>query len=148
MKVLSIQDITINVDTKIYADPSKCNHTDALNVYKRLFDDYNQKKNTDYNSFFWGFSKLRTSDLENSIKRAIEMIGIDCSRRWKVFVLDIPDELCLETDFYNFTDEIFAYLYPKELDSHWEYIYEQRDSERQVIFPYMCQDWVMLEKII
>ena len=42
----------------------------------------------------------------------------------KVLVLEIPDELCLETDFYNFSDEIFAYQYPDELESYWDSIYD------------------------
>lgn len=55
----------------------------------------------------------------------------------KIYVLDIPSELCLETDFYNFADEIYAYQYPNEMESIWNSIYEKRNSERQVIFPYI-----------
>lgn len=60
----------------------------------------------------------------------------------KILVLDVPDKLCLETDFYNFTDEIFASQFPDELESIWDSIYEDRDSEKQVIFPYIDPEWI------
>lgn len=148
MKVLTIQstELNTNTNTRIYADPNKCNHTNALEVYKRLFNDYNQKKNTNYNSFFWAFSKLLTDNMGEAIERAFSMIGMDFTSEWKILVLNVPDELCLETDFYNFSDEIFAYQYPDELESIWESIYEKRESERQIIFPYIDPTWIMMEK--
>lgn len=147
MRVLTIQSSKLNANAKVYADPTKCNHPNALEVYKRLFNDYNQKKNVNYSSFFWGFSKLLTDNLDDAIERACDMIGTDFTSEWKVLVLDVPDELCLETDFYNFSDEIFAYQYPNELESIWESIYEQRESERQVIFPYIEPTWIVLEML-
>jgi hypothetical protein len=145
MKVLTIQSLELSINAKTYADPTKCNHPNALEVYQRLFNDYNQKKKTNYNSFFWGFSKLLTDNLEDAIERACGMIGMDFTKEWKVLVLDIPDELCLETDFYNFSDEIYAHQYPDELESYWDYIYEKRESERQVIFPYIDPKWIVQE---
>ena len=141
MKVLTIQSVDLDTSARVYADVSKCNHTNVLEVYKRLFNDYNQKHNTDYNSFFWGFTELMTDDLEEAVDRACEMIG---SYQGQVFVLEVPDELCLETDFYNFSDEIYAHMYPDELESIWDSIYEKRDSERQVIFPYIDQNMIMM----
>jgi hypothetical protein len=73
MKILTIQSDNLDVNERIFADATKCNHPDALEVYKRLFNDYNQKKNTNYDSFFWGFSELRTNNLEKTIKRACEV---------------------------------------------------------------------------
>jgi hypothetical protein len=145
MKVLTIQSSELSINTKTYADPTKCNHPNAIEVYKRLFNDYNQKKNTNYHSFFWGFSKLLTDNLDDAIERAFEMIGMDFTTEWKVLVLDVSDELCLETDFYNFSDEIYAHQYPDELESCWDYIYEERESERQVIFPYIDPAWIVQE---
>ena len=145
MKVLTIQCMDLNIETKVYANPLKCNHPNALEVYQRLFNDYNQKKSTNYNSFFWGFSKLLTNNLDEAIKRACEMIG---TYHGKVFVLEIPDELCLETDFYNFSDEIYAYEFPNELESIWESIYEERNAERQVIFPYIESNIIIMETVI
>lgn len=141
MKVLTIQSNELNVNERVYADGSKCNHTNALEVYKRLFNDYNQKKNTNYNSFFWGFTELLTDDLEEAVDRACEMIRVYDG---KVMVLDVPDELCLETDFYNFSDEIYAHMYPDELESMWDSIYEKRESERQVIFPYIDPNMILM----
>lgn len=141
MKVLTIQSTELDTTTRVYADISKCNHTNALEVYKRLFNDYNQKKNTNYNSFFWGFTELLTDDLEEAVDRACEMIGVYDG---KVMVLDMPDELCLETDFYNFSDEIYAHMYPDELESMWDSIYEKRESERQVIFPYIDPNMILM----
>ena len=145
MKVLTLQSKELNTQGRIYSDPSKCNHPDILPVYQRLFNDYNHKKSTDYKSFFWGFSKLQTNDLDYAIRRACDMIGNRCGR---VLVLEIPDELCLETDFYNFCDEIYAYRWPDELSSIWESIYENRDAERQVIFPYIDPSMIILERNI
>lgn len=121
---------------KVYADKDRCNYQEALPIYRRLFDDYNRMKETDYSSFFWGFSKLKTKDMDKAIERACHMIGKETDDS-KIYVLDIPSELCLETDFYNFADEIYAYQYPNEMESIWNSIYEKRNSERQVIFPYI-----------
>ena len=142
MKVLSIQSKKLNTGARVYADPSKCNHPEAFTVYQKLFNDYNHKKSTDHKSFFWGFSELRTNNLDYAIFRACEMIG---TRYGKALILEIPDELCLETDFYNFCDEIFAQQYPDELSSIWESIYENRDAERQVIFPYIDPEMILME---
>lgn len=147
MKILTIQSDEFYLETLkndiIYPDSSRCNHENAKEVYKHLFDDYNQKKSTSYHSFFWGFSKLLANNLEQAIERACEMIGLDSG---KVFILDIPkeyEEICLETDFYNFSDEIYAYMYPNELESIWESIYEERNSEKQVIIPYIKSSWIV-----
>lgn len=97
---------------------------------------------TDYKSFFWGFSRLFTNDLNEAIKRAKEMIGANSG---KILILEAPYELCLETDFYNFTDEIFADIYPNELESCWSSIYDKRDAEKQVIFPYIDPSMIIKE---
>ena len=142
MKILTIQSIDLNTKEKVFADPLRCNHNNAKNVYKRLFGDYNEMNHTNYKSFFWGFSRLLTNDLDEAIGRAKEMIGINSG---KILILEIPDELCLETDFYNFADEIFADMFPDELESCWSSIYEKRDSEKQVIFPYIEPSMIIKE---
>lgn len=141
MKVLTIQSDILDITRKTFADAKRCNHKDALPVYRRLFDDYNKKYGTHYESFFWGFSKLCTDDLVNAVGRACEMIGLE-EVAGQALILDVPDEICLETDFYNFSDEIYAFMYPKELESCWASIYEKRNSERQVIFPYIEPDMI------
>ncbi len=135
-RVLTIQSSDLDVSKKVYADKDRCNYQEALPIYRRLFDDYNRMKETDYSSFFWGFSKLKTKDMDKAIERACHMIGKETDDS-KIYVLDIPSELCLETDFYNFADEIYAYQYPNEMESIWNSIYEKRNSEWQVIFPYI-----------
>ena len=87
-------------------------------MYKRLFSDYNRIKGTEYEGFFWGFSELLTDDLDYAVECASAAIG---TYEGKVYVLDIPDELCLETDFYNFSNEIYANSYPEELDESFHY---------------------------
>lgn len=136
IRVLTIQSSDLDVSKKEFANKDRCNYQEALPVYRRLFDDYNRMKETNYPSFFWGFSKLKTKDMNEAIERASEMIGEEIGNS-KIYVLDIPSELCLETDFYNFADEIYAYQYPNEMESVWNSIYEKRNSERQVIFPYI-----------
>lgn len=142
MKILTIQSLDLNTKEKVFADPSKCNYNNAKNAYKRLFGDYNEMNHTNYKSFFWGFSRLLTNDLDEAIKRAKEMIGRNSG---KILILEIPDELCLETDFYNFADEIFADMFPNVLKSCWSSIYEKRDSEKQVIFPYIDPSMIIRE---
>ena len=134
MKVLTIQSLDLELTGRVFADASRCNHEHALDVYKRLFADYNNLHQTSFKSFFWGFSDLLTDDFDMAVKRACEMIG---TYQGKVLVLEVPDLICLETDFYNFSDEIFAHLYPEELESIWDSIYEKRNAEKQVIFPYI-----------
>ena len=82
--------------------------------------------------------------MDKAIERACDMIGKETDDS-KIYVLDIPSELCLETDFYNFADEIYAYQYPKEVESVWNSIYEKRNSERQVMFPYIEPSMVVGE---
>ena len=143
-RVLTIQSSDLDVSKKVYADKDRCNYQKALPIYRRLFDDYNRMKETDYSSFFWGFSKLKTKDMDKAIERACDMIGKEADDS-KIYVLDIPSELCLETDFYNFADEIYAYQYPKEVESVWNSIYEKSNSERQVMFPYIEPSMVVGE---
>lgn len=144
IRVLTIQSSDLDVSKKEFADKDRCNYQEVLPIYRRLFDDYNRMKETNYPSFFWGFSKLKTKDMNEAIERASEMIGEEIGNS-KIYVLDIPSELCLETDFYNFADEIYAYQYPNEMESIWNSIYEKRNSERQVIFPYIEPSMVVGE---
>ena len=59
-RVLTIQSSDLDVSKKVYADKDRCNYQKALPIYRRLFDDYNRMKETDYSSFFLGdFSKLK-----------------------------------------------------------------------------------------
>ena len=147
MKVLTIQSGDLEIVNRIFPDNTKCNHINALPVYQRLFEDYNTNKKTSYKGFFWAFSDLRTKDLKEAIFRAVEMIGIDISAESKeqVFILEVPDEICLVSDFYNFSDEIYAYENPGELDSMWENIYSTRKSEKQVIFPYIDESMILMQ---
>lgn len=145
MKVLTIQSKDLKISGRVFPDKTKCNHTNALPVYHRLFTNYNMKNRTDYDNFFWGFSKLRKDNLNEAVFRAAEMIGINISDKSteQILILEVPDEICLITDFYNFSDEIFAYENPNELDSAWENIYSNRDSEKQVIFPYIDEEMIV-----
>lgn len=143
MRILTIQSKELDARQITYADPSKCNHTNALPAYHHLFADYNKKKGTNYTAFFWGFSELLVDGLDKQIKRACEMIN--STGETKALVLEVPDHLCLETDFYNFSDEIYASEFPYELESVWELIYENRNSEKQVIFPYIDKSMVIME---
>ena len=136
MKILTIQSSDIDLSKKVFADGTKCNYRHALPVYKHLFSDYNDKFDTNYESFFWGFSDLLKVSTDIAIKRACEMLQTSLDNRI-ILLLDVPDNICLETDFYNFSDEIFAHEFPDELESCWESIYENRNAEKQVIFPYI-----------
>ena len=61
-----------------------------------------------------------------------------------VLLLEVPKNICLQTDFYNYTDQV----YKNECDdgsvtAEWDSIYEDRNSEKQTIFPYIMKDWVI-----
>ena len=147
MKVLTIQskklDLTFKNSDKVFPN-GNCNYPHAKPVYERLFKEYNKIKDTDYNGFFWAFSNLLTEDKDEQVKRAKGMIGMEDRKDTKVLILDIPDELCLATDFYNFADEIYAHEFPNELKSVWDSIFDVREnSETQVIFPYISKDMVV-----
>lgn len=144
MRVLTIQSKNLEIYRREYAN-GECNHENALPVYHKLFEDYNMKHKTNYNAFFWGFSKLLTNDLNEAVNNASGMIGVPEDKRASknVLILEVPDKICLETDFYNFTDEIYANEYPDELSSIWNSIYMKRESERQVIFPYIDESMVL-----
>lgn len=148
LKVLTIQSGDLNITARVFPDKTKCNYAHALPVYKRLFEDYNARKGTSYEAFFWAFSDLQTEDLSEAVYRATEMLGMSISMQSKeqVFILDVPDDLCLVTDFYNFSDEIYAYENPRELASVWENIYSDRIAEKQVIFPYF-EDSMLLMRL-
>lgn len=152
MKVLTIQsknlDLTFKENDNVFPN-GNCNYPHAKPVYERLFKEYNERKGTKYIGFFWAFSNLLTDDRNEQIKRARGMIGMESNKESKILILDIPDKLCLATDFYNFSDEIYAHEFPNELKSVWNSIFDVRgNSETQVIFPYISKDMVVevLEK--
>ena len=80
MKVLTIQskklDLTFKNSDKVFPN-GNCNYPHAKPVYERLFDEYNKRKDTDYNGFFWAFSNLLTEDKDEQFKRAKGMIGME-----------------------------------------------------------------------
>ena len=147
MKALTIQsenlDLTFKNTDKVFPN-GKCNYPHAKPVYEKLFKEYNERKDTEYNEFFWAFSNLLTDDKHEAIKRAREMIGMENDKNNKILILDVPDNLCLATDFYNFADEIYAHEFPNELKSVWNSIFDVREnSETQIIFPHISKDMVV-----
>lgn len=141
MKVYTIQSKDLTISERVFPDPSRCNHPNAKECYKRLFADYNKKFGTNYSGFFWGFSRLLVEpNLNDVLHRMTEMC---CSCKGRMFyVLDVPDELVLQTDFYNFSDEIYASECPGEFKHSWEDIYKDRGQEMQCIFPYLEKSWI------
>lgn len=145
LRVITIQSCKLKVNGREYPKDI-CNYSNALPVYNRLFGDYNKKFGTSYNHFFWGFSELLKKDLKSEVKRGAEMIGyssLDKDVKEKVFILEVPKSICLETNFYCFSDEIFAYEFPDELESKWETIYMPYENvEKQVIFPFIEENMI------
>lgn len=147
--ILTIQDQLIFDAGEVAHHNGKCNYKHALPVYQRLFDDYNKKFNTNYKNFFFGFSKLLMGCddcpvVSYNIKRALGMIGLSKLNGKIAYWLKIPQELCLESDFYNFADFIYDSEYPGELENmDWERdVYSDRKAEKQVIFPYIKKEWI------
>ena len=148
MRVLTFQsdklDLSFKNNDKIFADENLCNYPNAKEIYKRLFEHYNKQKNTEYKSFFWAFSNLCTDNRTEQIQCAKSIIGDVSTKNAKLLILEVPDELCLATDFFNFSDEIFAYEFPNELESLWDTIFiTYEDRESQVIFPYISQEMIV-----
>ena len=144
MRILTMQSSNLDLTKDItYADPKLCNFSDNKVVYELLFKDYNNKHNTSYEGFFWGFSELLEDNLEDEISRAKEMCGHYNNNI--ILILEVPDELVLETDFYNFVDEICAITgIDTSIESIWESIYDLRPNrEKQVIFPYIKKEWII-----
>ena len=143
INALTIQSGNLSVNGRVFPN-GECNHIDALPVYKRLFLDYNQIFHTNYSNFFWAFTDLLTEDLEYAVKRAAMMIAIPISElsEENVFILKVPSNIILETDFYNFSDEIYAYMFPESLCSLWHTIYNVRKAEKQIIFPYIDENMI------
>lgn len=143
----------------LYADPERCNHSNAKPAYDRLFQVYNSLHNTDYVDFFWGLSELfmGNESLEKIKYSILEKIGGE-QQSCRMIVLNIPDELILETDFYNFTDYIYAVTESDEevcdvfsfetndassiREMLWESAFSKRVSEKQVIFPYIKKEYI------
>lgn len=153
MKILTIQspNLILSKGIKTFPIANKCNYPNAKRVYEHLFEDYNKKKGTNYQAFFWGFSNLCEHTYAKALVRAIDMLGLSGSKelkRKRVFILNVPDGLCLETDFYNFSDEIF-FSEQSEPSSNWDSIYNIVESrERQVIFPYMEYSMILGKELI
>ena len=144
MRVYTIQSKDLKMCGRVFPDATRINHPNAVECYKRLFSDYNEKFETNFTCFFWGFSRLLVGpDLDDVLYRMTEMC---CSYKGNIFyLLEIPDELVLQTDFYNFSDEIYASECPDdEFEHSWENIYHDRGHEMQCIFPYVEESWVQL----
>lgn len=148
MKIITFQsddlDLSFKKSEKIFADANRCNYMNAKPLYDKLFTDYNESYQTSYTSFFWGFANLQTQDLNAKICRAYDCIGQPNIKHKNVILLDISKRLCLKTDFYNFSDEIYAYKHPSELDSNWKSIYSPQPNRiTQVIFPYITKSMIV-----
>ena len=143
MRIISMQSSKIDFNEEvILPDKNICNFEDNKPVYEMLFNDYNKKHNTNYDAFFWGFSETLEKDMYDQFNRACEMAG--CDNNDIMLVLEVPDDIILETDFYNFVDEICAITgIDSSIESMWETIYDlQPNRERQVIFPYIKKEWI------
>lgn len=145
MLVYTIQSCDLDITAKVYADKTRCRLPEARPVYEKLFKDYNQKFRTNYEAFFWGFSNLRNSQTDEEI--IMDIMAKVGTNEGTFLVLDVPDEICMETNFYNFSDEIFAFEYPEELESLWDTVYNiGPKDDTQVIFPYIKPEFIKRTK--
>ena len=164
MKIVSIQNKNLEFDKDgVCYHNGACNYSENKEAYDKMFQEYNQRNCTKYNNLFWGFSKL----LERDYTNGYEYIPIELSKRVfaaiynklglfyeecdnsdaAFYLMDIPDELILESDFYNFTDYIYMTRgFEPDFKVLWETIFSDRDETKQVVFPYIKKEWI-IEKI-
>lgn len=121
----------------------------ARDIY---FKKYNEFHKTDYKNFFWVFTNIigdegRPLDITRINKELLELmcskIGINenAYSDYYYVLLEVPDDIVLETDFYDYSDSIYDIeLYPFT-DELFNINKEKRDT--QGILPYIKQDWIV-----
>ena len=159
MKIISIQNKELQFDENgVCYHNGTSNYEENKEAYDRMFQEYNQQKGTDYKQLFWGFSKL----YEPTYGGNSEYMNIEISRRvinamhsklgspntndslFSVYLMNIPDDLILETDFYNFTDYIYMTRgFDPEFKVGWDTVSSNGDGTKQVVFPYINQEWII-----
>lgn len=121
------------------------------------FSRYNESRGTSFKNFFWGFTSLIGNNCKpidlfdlngEQISNAVDMIGLSIEniKDYKLFSLEVPNELVLETDFYDYTDSIFDIdVYPLIPE-----IFNPNKSTRdvQAIFPFIRREWICDVKCI
>jgi transcription elongation factor Elf1 len=117
--------------------------------FKRINDYYNKVFDTNYSrNFFWGFNNLnpliKTIDLSvEAIQRAMAMACKDCDN---IYLLDVPKEIALVTDYYSFQDAIYTSRNCNSVDLDLETILQlDNDREQQVLIPYINKSWIIEE---
>lgn len=116
------------------------------------FRKYNDLCKTNYDNFFWVFTSLigdegkplditkMDKDLVTSMHSKIG-IGENELINYTYILLEVPDDIVLETDFYDYSDSIYDIeLYPFT-DELFNVNKEKRDT--QGILPYIKQDWIV-----
>lgn len=148
MKVIMLTKVELPVDGDIIYPTSECTHSHARSCHERLFADYNKKFNTNIPNFFWGFNYLPCWRISLS-NGCIDSCDYKIGGGYNIaYLLDIPEDVCLETDFYNYSDQIYKNEFDNgEVTAEWESIYEKRNNVRQVIFPFIKKEWINDMKI-
>ena len=150
MKVLTIQSFNVNklIENDGIAYPySYPNNRDwypeELIARDTYFSEYNKRHNSKYKNFFWVFSSIIGDngpiDLDNVDKNLISiisgMIGLKL-----VINLEIPDDIVLEIDFYDYTDSICDIKQFPMIPEMYNVNKQRRDV--QGIIPYIDRKWV------
>lgn len=140
------------------------NYSDAATqCYHYMYELYNAIKKTNCDGLFWGFlaDTISPTRRMSMYERAADMINLKYEDLGSIVImgLDIPDDLGLITDFYNWTDLIYyktthdtKFALNRSFDDIKNDLFDPRVSEKQVVFPYidrsMISDVYMARELI
>lgn len=157
MKVLTIQNFKVyklieNDGTAYpYNIPNNRDwYPEELIARDTYFSEYNKRHNSEYKNFFWVFSSIiddnGSIDLNNVDKNLISiisgMVGLKLSEPSSYYAinLEIPNDIILEIDFYDYTDSICDIKQFPMIPEMYNVNKQHRDV--QGIIPYIDRKWV------
>lgn len=120
----------------------------APKTYEHLIKDYNQMKNKNVDKLFFGWVKVleEVEELtfsEEILARCTEMTKPPSDEEVVILLLEVPEDIVLVTNFYNYSDEMYSEEFPKALSSVWDSIYDLDTIEQQGVIPYITKDMII-----
>ena len=153
MKMITIQKEFIKDNILYPVNLLSKNQQQSPNCYKRLFEDFYNKTNIKINKAIWCYSQLFKDEEiclnDKHINRAFEMGTINNPY---AYLLNVPNDFCLQTSFYDWVDQIFKEEFPNDEPNYnpkWDNIYYLENiNEIQCIIPFIKKEWILDIKIL
>lgn len=145
MIVATIQDKRINLEDDIIYPHDKSRLEHATEAYGLMFNDYNKLYNTNYDKFFWAYSRVIDEPIELEETQLIRMQELSNIGGGIAILLDVPSTMMtLESSFYDFSDQIYYREFDRLSIPPWDNIYKLHGVlEKQIILPYIKKDWII-----